>query len=360
MPTDSVRLIARIILKLQQGGDFETEYVAPSKPRKFKDLMSHYKELKEDKKRMEHFLTICEVLKEYLSDTILPNPVELLGIYGRMCINSFNIVNGEMQAVGTGIYLAPSILDHSCSPNAVVTFEGIELRLQMIQDLPVLNWDSIKISYIDLLNSNADRLNELKERYYFDCDCPRCNSDDIDKYQYALKCPSCSSPVPVKKKEKSSVCACKYKLDEVQHSKFWDAVDFSEQQLRLMHDTNYWDVCKMCLDKQGNLFHDLSLVRSKILDAAFDSSIQLELWDAAVEYGVPLIVAYKLWYGERHPMTAILLLKLFKILLLTSTDNDSLALNYYSEAVAILEMTHGKSCSFYCKEVKPLLHLLNK
>jgi len=40
MPTDSVRLIARIILKLQQGGDFETEYVAPSKPRKFKDLMS--------------------------------------------------------------------------------------------------------------------------------------------------------------------------------------------------------------------------------------------------------------------------------------------------------------------------------
>jgi len=309
---------------------------------------------------MEHFLTICEVLKEYLSDTILPNPVELLGIYGRMCINSFNIVNGEMQAVGTGIYLAPSILDHSCSPNAVVTFEGIELRLQMIQDLPVLNWDSIKISYIDLLNSNADRLNELKERYYFDCDCPRCNSDDIDKYQYALKCPSCSSPVPVKKKEKSSVCACKYKLDEVQHSKFWDAVDFSEQQLRLMHDTNYWDVCKMCLDKQGNLFHDLSLVRSKILDAAFDSSIQLELWDAAVEYGVPLIVAYKLWYGERHPMTAILLLKLFKILLLTSTDNDSLALNYYSEAVAILEMTHGKSCSFYCKEVKPLLHLLNK
>lgn len=40
--------------------------------------------MKEDKKRMEHFLTICEVLKEYLSDTILPNPVELLGIYGRV------------------------------------------------------------------------------------------------------------------------------------------------------------------------------------------------------------------------------------------------------------------------------------
>ena len=43
-----------------------------------------YKELKLDRKRMEHFETICEVLKDYLSDTILPNPVELLGIYGRV------------------------------------------------------------------------------------------------------------------------------------------------------------------------------------------------------------------------------------------------------------------------------------
>jgi len=136
-----------------------------------------------------------------------------------MCINSFNIVNGEMQAVGTGIYLAPSILDHSCSPNAVVTFEGIELRLQMIQDLPVLNWDSIKISYIDLLNSNADRLNELKERYYFDCDCPRCNSDDIDKYQYALKCPSCSSPVPVKVSNPSAIILLCCPM-------FWDSQKF--------------------------------------------------------------------------------------------------------------------------------------
>lgn len=39
---------------------------------------------------MEHFTTICEVLKDYLSDTILPNPVELMGIYGRV---SFPLVH---------------------------------------------------------------------------------------------------------------------------------------------------------------------------------------------------------------------------------------------------------------------------
>lgn len=103
-----------------------------------------------------------------------------------------------MQAVGTGIYLAPSILDHSCSPNAVATFDGFKLRIQLTQELPKLEWDSIRISYIDLMNSKSHRKKELKDRYYFDCDCPRCKNDDIDCYHYAAKCPTCQKPVIAK------------------------------------------------------------------------------------------------------------------------------------------------------------------
>lgn len=103
-----------------------------------------------------------------------------------------------MQSIGTGIYLAPSIIDHSCSPNAVVTFDGFTLRVQLTKELPTLDWADIRISYIELMNSTCDRMKELRERYYFDCDCPRCHSDKIDQYHYAAKCPSCCSPVPVK------------------------------------------------------------------------------------------------------------------------------------------------------------------
>lgn len=110
----------------------------------------------------------------------------------------------------------------------------------------------------------------------------------------------------------------------------------------------------MCLEKQGNLFHDLCLVRCKMLDAAFDAAIQLGSWESATEFGVPLVSAYKLWYGPQHPLTAILLLKLFKILMLSSPP-DPLAFAYYEEAVSIIELTHGKSSSFYCREVKPLI-----
>lgn len=115
-----------------------------------------------------------------------------------MCINSFNILNGEMQAIGTGIYLAPSVIDHSCSPNAVATFDGFKLRIRVTQDLPKLDWSFIYISYIDLMNSKNHRKKELKERYYFDCNCPRCGSDEIDCYHYAARCPSCRNPITVR------------------------------------------------------------------------------------------------------------------------------------------------------------------
>ena len=56
----------------------------------------------------------------------------------------------------------------------------------------------VRISYIDLMNSNSDRMKELKNRYYFDCDCPRCHTDIIDRYHYAAKCSSCLNPIVVK------------------------------------------------------------------------------------------------------------------------------------------------------------------
>jgi len=43
-----------------------------------------YKEIQGDKKRMEHFSTICACLQEFLSGYSLPNPCELISIYGRV------------------------------------------------------------------------------------------------------------------------------------------------------------------------------------------------------------------------------------------------------------------------------------
>lgn len=46
--------------------------------------------------------------------------------------NSFSICDEEMQGIGVGIYGLPSLVNHSCLPNCVVTFDGAALQLRAI------------------------------------------------------------------------------------------------------------------------------------------------------------------------------------------------------------------------------------
>jgi len=89
---DAPRLIARIIRKLKNGGDMKKSYYSDHGYRKFRDLMSHYPEIKRDEKRLEHFESICVVLQSLLGTEMMPNENELMGIYGRLCTNGLNIL----------------------------------------------------------------------------------------------------------------------------------------------------------------------------------------------------------------------------------------------------------------------------
>lgn len=60
-----------------------------------------------------------------------------------MCVNSFTISDQELHSIGTGIYLAASIVDHSCKPNAVVTFEGTTLFMHSLENMPFLDWSKV-------------------------------------------------------------------------------------------------------------------------------------------------------------------------------------------------------------------------
>lgn len=62
-----------------------------------------------------------------------------------MCVNGFNILDPEMLSIGTGIYLACSVIDHSCDPNAVAVFEGITIHIRALKDIPVLDWTKVYV-----------------------------------------------------------------------------------------------------------------------------------------------------------------------------------------------------------------------
>ena len=97
--------VMRIILKLQNGGNREFVELPNGKQRYFSDLMSHHKEISQSEK-MQSFQSVILVLKLCLDEKYLPAKSDVLEIYGKMVINSFEIQDNSMtEGIGQGLYL---------------------------------------------------------------------------------------------------------------------------------------------------------------------------------------------------------------------------------------------------------------
>lgn len=396
---DAARMMAKIINKLNKsnGLTYQAYYTANSF-RMWKDLMSHYSDLKTDKKRMDHFTSLIVVLNEFLKNTTVPNTVELMGLYGRMVINSFTILDVDMNSIGTGVYLGASIIDHSCNPNAVATFDGKTISIRATKHMDSLDWKQVRISYIDLMKTPWERQTELLETYYFLCQCDRCLDEKQLNYLHGAKCPNekCDKPISIEWKSDCKLVIredlknaqngnteistnghtdkkqngvngvlendivhcndCGTKVTERQIEVFRKAMDFTELHLQNMKGASvaYVDVCKYCLEKQRGVLHPLNVMYAQTLDHAFDAFIQLQLWKQASECAVQLLPCFKYYYGDLHPLIGLLHLKYGKILLLQNTDlqeaNKQLRLSQ-----EILKITHGELHPLYRNELIPLL-----
>ncbi|XP_048006438.1 histone-lysine N-methyltransferase SMYD3 isoform X5 [Leguminivora glycinivorella] len=392
-------MLAKIISLLTRGdGNSHRSFYSATGFRMWKDLMSHYSDLKADKKRMEHFSTLCVVLFEFLRDISLPNTVELMGIYGRMVINSFTILDTDMNSIGTGVYLASSIVDHSCNPNAVATFDGKTINLRALTDLPCLDWDQIRISYIDLMYTPYERQTDLLENYYFLCQCERCLDETHIRTVHAAKCLNleCKNTVnipwkgyPLVRKDskhenggsvngdsvnrdgvngdivngengvedladdiRCDECGTKFTENRVKD--FQRAMDITEVHLKVMKDAAvaYVDICQYCLSRQGAL-HPLNVLRAQTLDHAFDALVLVRLWERARDIAELLLPCFRFYYGERHPLLGILHLKYGKILLY-QMDMPK-ALEHFKSAEKILKITHGDKHPLYREQLMPIM-----
>ena len=90
------------------------------------------------------------------------------------------VVSREFLTLGRAIYLSASKVNHSCDPNAIVSFgDGAtnlcQLKIQCVKG-PIEKGTEITISYGPLasVHSKEDRLKKLKEGYQFECKCSAC------------------------------------------------------------------------------------------------------------------------------------------------------------------------------------------
>ena len=88
-----------------------------------------------------------------------------------MC-NSSRLVTPTFDPLGLTLDPRTSAINHSCTPNAVVVFDGPKLSVRALDR--IRDGEEIFISYIDSSAPFGVRQAELKDQYFFTCACSKC------------------------------------------------------------------------------------------------------------------------------------------------------------------------------------------
>lgn len=91
-------------------------------------------------------------------------------------INNTITLSAPHDDISLGIGFDPVVCsaNHSCDPNTIVVFNQPGLLVRALR--PIANGEEIFIKYIDVTNPRIVRQTELKDSYYFDCTCAKCQS----------------------------------------------------------------------------------------------------------------------------------------------------------------------------------------
>lgn len=156
-------------------------------------------------KLKQQFKMVAELF--YLNDKAIEKLVE---IYLQIKCNTFTVkaiedledygyvVSRDYTNLGKAVYLSASKLNHSCDPNALVSFGEVqnvcELKIQCIKG-PVKEGQEVTISYGPLATKmkKEERRKLLKDNYYFDCQCSACDETNENSPDKIYKCQICKS-----------------------------------------------------------------------------------------------------------------------------------------------------------------------
>ena len=88
-----------------------------------------------------------------------------------MC-NSSRLVTPTFDPLGLILDPQVAMINHSCTPNAIIVFDGPKLTVRALD--AIASGDEVLISYIDSTAPYGVRQAELRDQYFFTCSCEKC------------------------------------------------------------------------------------------------------------------------------------------------------------------------------------------
>lgn len=151
-------------------------------------LMDHNIERQEDSELWEMYQRCVNKFLKSLDPGLADDDINRAT--GLLWVNAFACSRGGGQA----IFPTFSFMSHSCAPNCSHSvFPNKTLALQAKVKIPA--GTEFTISYISPLQGSLKRRMKLREKWFFNCGCPRCQDPtELGSFTSALLCQVCSSP----------------------------------------------------------------------------------------------------------------------------------------------------------------------
>ncbi|KAJ1138366.1 hypothetical protein NDU88_004753 [Pleurodeles waltl] len=305
-----VRVVGKIILKLHQKKPCLSEELYS-----VSDLVSNFNEQNEERKIT--FECLAVMLHLYLRPEIpdlsqLIPDLNLLEYFAKAFCNQFMIISDTSENVADGLYLTMSLLNHSCEPNCVTVFKGRHLHLRAIQEIQV--GEELTTTYIDPLMTTVERQSQLRRKYCFQCDCRRCQMHEEDDKMLSGD-----------KKASEETKDVLNRVKEMQAQEKWS------QSLAL---------CKVQLKKNIGHLPDENIYQLKILSAAMDACMPLQMARECLQYGLRVLEPYRLYYSGFSLMRAFHLRKVGKMQCIIGNKREGR--KNLIEALDIMKIVYGQ------------------
>eukprot|EP00064_Thunnus_orientalis_P022380 superscaffoldBa00007478_g22574 len=243
--------------------------------------------------------------------------------------NGFTIEDDELSHMGTAVYPDVALINHSCLPSVIVTYNGTVAEVRAVKDMKP--GDEVLISYIDLLYPTDDRNNMLRESYYFTCDCQECKSRSKDKMK--LKVHKRSDPI---------------EPDVINNM-----VRYARKTVRDLDSvappSELLEMCEQSLEEMGTVFHDCNVYMLHMMYQAMGICHYMGDLEGAVGYGEKVLKPYSQLYPTYSLNVSSMYLKLGRLYM--ALDKPSMGLSALKKALAIMEVAHGKD-HFYLTELR--------
>ncbi|KAM3876957.1 N-lysine methyltransferase SMYD2-A [Diretmus argenteus] len=330
-PSETVRLVARIIMRQK----VTTERTPSERLLLLTEFESHLDKLDSEKEEMNQ--TDIAALHYFYSRHVidLPDDQALTELFAQINCNGFTIEDEELSHLGSAAFPDVALMNHSCSPNVIVTYKGTVAEVRAVQEINP--GDEIFNSYIDLLYPTEDRNERLLDSYFFTCQCTECTTKSKDKAKMEIKKKLSSPPEP--EEIRSMVHYAKNVIEEFRRAKHYKMVPPSE----------LLEMCELSQEKMGDIFADTNVYMLHMMYQAMGVCLYMQDWDGAMSYGEKIVQPYSVHYPAYSLNVASMYLKLGRLYL--GLERKTQGVKALKKALAIMEVAHGKD-HHYVAEVK--------